>query len=108
MFFTSKYAVFFDSSCPLWSKDRESNEKLLREIETYYNELFKARGYVFLRDIYEKLGVGVTKESIVVGWHRRSSLIEEKPIQFRLHTTGKKDPHIIVDFNVVSEITKYF
>lgn len=52
----SMYSQVFDSKCPLWDKNQKFNLLLLQSKQTYFNDLLKMRGYVFLRDIYEDLG----------------------------------------------------
>ena len=64
----SPYAICFDESCPGWEKDPTMNLSFLRGAQEYFNDLLKARGYVFLSDIYDYLGVPQTPASRVVGW----------------------------------------
>ena len=65
---TSNYARKFDESCLNWSDDAEFNQIYLKAEEVYFNTLLRHRGYVFLRDIYEKLGFPIDDRAIVVGW----------------------------------------
>lgn len=65
----SKYAQMFDSTCKDWEKDRRYNLMYLKAQEYYFNEVLRARHYVFLRDILEYLGLPVTKASLFVGWY---------------------------------------
>lgn len=64
----SDYAKFFDDGCTGWSKDPETNLMFLKCQQRYANDLLKARGYVFLNDIYEMLGINKTKAGQIVGW----------------------------------------
>lgn len=65
----SKYARVFDSSCANWDKDQYFNRLYLRSQEIYFNDMLRARGYVFLRDVYECLGFPLTRTSLFVGWY---------------------------------------
>ena len=64
----SQYARFFDQSCPGWDKDPEYNLTFLQATETYFNNLLKARGHVFLNEVYDALGIPRTAAGNVVGW----------------------------------------
>lgn len=64
----STYARYFDASSPYWDKDPETNLTFLKIEQNYANDMLKARGYVFLNDIYRRLGIQETKAGQVVGW----------------------------------------
>lgn len=64
----SGYARFFDECCAGWSRDAEYNLMLLNQQQNYANELLKTKGYLFLNDVYESLGMPRTKAGQVVGW----------------------------------------
>ena len=53
----------FNNECTDWSSDKKRNEMYLRYQEDWFNIQLENRGYVFLRDIYEILGIQITKES---------------------------------------------
>jgi len=64
----SVYARFFDESCEQWSKNPEYNLMFLRSQQNYYNDMLKARGHVFLNEVYDALGIPRTQAGAVVGW----------------------------------------
>jgi len=64
----SPYAVFFDASSPQWRQTNEFNLFFLRSQQAYANDMLKARGHVFLNEVYDMLGVPRTKFGSVVGW----------------------------------------
>lgn len=64
----SQYARFYDESCKNWKKDAEANLIFLRAQERYANDLLHARGYLFLNEVYDMLGIQITKEGQLVGW----------------------------------------
>ncbi len=64
----SDYARFFDECSSCWEKDSEYNLMFLRAEQNYANDRLKARGYLFLNEVYERLGIQPTKAGQVVGW----------------------------------------
>lgn len=49
--------IIFDRSNPYWSEDEGYNLLFLQMQERYLNDLVKARGYMYLNQIYKVLGV---------------------------------------------------
>lgn len=66
--FYSDYAKCFDNGCTGWTKDAEMNLFFLKRQQDWANERLKARGYLFLNEVYESLGIPRTKAGQVVGW----------------------------------------
>ena len=66
--FYSDYAKCFDNGCAGWTKDAEMNKMFLRRQQDWANDRLKARGYLFLNEVYESLGIPRTKAGQVVGW----------------------------------------
>lgn len=64
----SDYAKFFDPSSPAWEKNAEYNLMYLRAEQNYANDRLKVRGYLFLNEVYERLGIPHTKAGQIVGW----------------------------------------
>lgn len=64
----SQYAKFFDEASPYWERDAEANKYFLTVTQNHMNDLLKARGHVFLNEVYDALGLPRTKEGAVVGW----------------------------------------
>lgn len=65
---SSEYAKFFDCGCKGWEKNAEINLKVLRCQQDYANDLLRARGFLFLNDVYDMLGIPRTKAGQIVGW----------------------------------------
>jgi hypothetical protein len=64
----SMYARFYDQFAATWSKDAEYNNIFLRSQQQYANDMLKARGHLFLNEVYDMLGLERTQAGSVVGW----------------------------------------
>lgn len=64
----SIYARFFDEGSRNWQKASGYNQMFLRAQQNYANDLLRARGHVFLNEVYDMLGLERSKEGAVVGW----------------------------------------
>lgn len=104
----SIYAREFNQNVPSWTSDRELNRAFLRSAQGYFNEVLIARGYVFLRDVYERLGIPVTKDSIVAGWYYdRRDPASHNYIDFGLES-AVDSLNFLLDFNVDGDISNHF
>lgn len=112
----SPYAVIYDDGCKGWTKDPELNKFFLFEVQAHANDILKSRGYLFLNELYEMLGVPKTQAGHAVGW-----IYDEKhPIGDNYVDLGLTDIHnerkrafmngyernILIDPNVDGEIYK--
>jgi hypothetical protein len=64
----SIYARFFDECSSSWQKEPEYNLFFLKSQQNYANDLLRARGHVFLNEVYDMVGVPRSKAGAVVGW----------------------------------------
>ena len=96
----SIYAKKFDESSAYWSIDPEVNLMFLRVTQSYFNEVLRARGYVFLRDVYERLGIPISALSLDVGWcYDPKNCTIDNFIDFGIDFC-EKGPNFQLDFNV--------
>ena len=49
--------IYFDSKNPNWNDDRELNYMFLCMQERYINDIINVRGYIYLNQIHELLGI---------------------------------------------------
>lgn len=103
----SQYARFFDSSCPNWEKSPEYNITFLTQQQAYFNDRLRARGHVFLNEVYDALGFDRTPAGAVVGWIYRGD--DQDHIDFNIYDPSKGanrrfvngyENVILLDFNV--------
>lgn len=109
----SEYARFYDCGNTNWEPDADYNLKFLRSQQNYFNEILKARGFVFLNEVYEALGIPYSKAGQVVGWLYDEELGEDNYIDFGIYDVYKEqcrnfvngyEPTILLDFNVDGNI----
>lgn len=65
---SSIYARFFDTNNQNWNPNSEYNLIFLRAQQNYLNDKLRARGHVFLNEVYDNLGMDHSSEGAVVGW----------------------------------------
>ena len=95
----SQYAKIFDDSTVFWEKDKDRNVYFIKYMESYFNDLLRLRGYLLLRDVYEKLGIPITKESLVVGWiYDENNTIGDNFVELRYEIDD--NGYFVIDFNV--------
>lgn len=110
----SEYARFFDDGCAGWEKDAEHNLMFLRAQQQYANDLLRARGYLFLNEVYNMLGIEITKAGQVVGWiYDPKNPIGDNYVDFGIYDMSKPKARdfvngiertILLDFNVDGNI----
>jgi len=64
----SEYSRFFAEGCLGWEKDPEMNMFTLKQVQNWANERLQSKGYLYLNEVYEMLGIPKTKAGHVVGW----------------------------------------
>lgn len=106
----SAYSIVFDDGNTGWDPDPELTKFFLVQQQNYANDRLKARGHLFLNEVYDMLGVDRTKAGAQVGWIYN----EEHPLGDNYVDFGMFDIHkpkacdfingreraIILDFNV--------
>lgn len=113
----SPYARFFDEYCPNWEKDSEYNLMFLQAQQQYANDLLKSRGFIFLNEVYDLIGIPRTKAGQIVGW----AYDEDNPkgdnyVDFGIYDVNREGSRefvngyeraILLDFNVDGDILDY-
>ena len=59
---------FFDESCKGFTKDPEANLIFLKHQQAYATDKLRARGHLFLNEVYDLLGIPRTKMGACCGW----------------------------------------
>ena len=110
----SDYAKFFDEASPYWQKDPEYNLMFLKSQQQYATDLLRARGRLFLNEVYDMLGIEKTKAGQIVGWvYNPENPIGDNFVDFGIFDMSKErvrafvngyEPNILLDFNVDGNI----
>ena len=74
----SLYKVRFDKYSTAWEKDKFQNESTLKGEESWANDVLRLQGYLFLNDVYDRLGLPRTKHGQIVP--RLCETVEEKKL----------------------------
>lgn len=100
------YARYFDSTCEGFENDTQYNLCMLRANQQYANNILQAKGYIFLNDVYDMLGIPRTKAGQMVGWvYRENNEVGDNFVDFGILETnretenGSYEPVILLDFN---------
>ena len=101
----SPYVKVFDWDSPLYMKDHEFNMKVLRYQERFANDKLKAKGHLFLNEVYDMLGLSRTKIGQLDGWvYDADNPDRQNYVEFELYPLHNCESCIIIDFNVDGNI----
>lgn len=103
----SEYARCFDETCIGWTRDADYNFMFVKQIQNWANDRLEAKGYVFLNEVYEMLGMQKTRAGQEVGWVKGGDgdsfidfgIFDLKDKQKRRFVNGY-EKSIWLDFNV--------
>lgn len=108
----SPYARYFDEDSTAWTKNPECNKLFLLTQQNYANEKLKARGYLFLNEVYDMLGLPRTKAGQVIGWmYEEQYPIGDNYVDFGIFDSKTNrsfvngyENSVLLDFNVDGNI----
>lgn len=89
----SDYARYFDQSCDGWNEDSEYNLMFLKAQQQYANDRLVAKGFLYLNDVYEMIGIQGSKAGQVVGW---------------VYSTDKPEGDNYIDFGIYNVMVDGF
>lgn len=109
----SPYARIIDETSSVWDPSDDITELNIHSQLQYMNDLLRTRGYLFLSDVYDALGIPRTPASQVVGWLWKKGDgdhyvsfgdIEGHRIRFWDDSRRREVANYLLDFNVDGEI----
>lgn len=107
----SPYAKFYEDGCLGWSKDPELNLMFLRRQQDAANDRLRDKGFLFLNEVYDMLGIYRTKIGQQVGWIYDKD--NEYKVDFGIYNIHRPENRafvngyertILLDFNVDGDI----
>lgn len=104
----SPYSMIFSAdTSKAWEKDYDYNMMYLRAEQQYATDRLRARGYLYLNEVFERLGIDGTKMGQIVGWvYDPENPDYDNFVDFGIReletADGKK--MIVLDFNVQGNI----
>ena len=113
----SDYARFFDDGCTGWTKDPELNLTFLKAQERYATQRLKAKGILYLNEVYDLLGIPRTRAGQIVGWvYDEENPIGDNYVDFGIYDLCNEakrnfvngyERTILLDFNVDGNVLDY-
>ena len=103
----SDYAVYFDEKSPNYEPNYDYNMMFVKSQQAYANDRLQAKGCLFLNDVYDSLGLPLTKAGQIVGWTKDGP---DGYVNFRIQEVeretadGGHEPVILLDFNVEGNV----
>lgn len=111
----SPYARFFDETNRAWMKDPEQTRFYLKALQAQANDRLKARGHLFLNEVYEMLNFPLTDYGQAVGWiydiknPKGDNFVDFGIFEVRRESDsefgGDYIEGFILDFNTVGDVT---
>ena len=106
-----RYARFFDEGSQYWTPYSEFNLLFLKTVQSYANDRLKYRGYLFLNEVYDMLGIPRTKAGYLVGWiYDEEHPYRDNFVDFDIFNERNSEAingygnKFLLDFNVDGEI----
>lgn len=113
----SPYTFCFDETAAGWVRDAESNKFFLMRQQDYANEKLKARGYLFLNEVLDMVGIPRCRAGQTVGWiYDEKNPIGDNYVDFGMLNIYSEpsrnfmnglEKSIWLDFNVDGDILNY-
>lgn len=103
----SDYGRFFDEYNPnfvmkeLNKNFNEANSEFILSVEALMNIILKQRGYLFLSEVYEHLGIPPSRQSRIVGWmYNENNPIGDNCVNISIVNHDLETGKMQLDFNV--------
>lgn len=109
-----EYSYMFSQGDKNWERGpRELNYLFLKGVQNWANDRLNARGFVYLNEVRNWLGIPETPAGQVVGWLNKDLTTgdgyidfgwEDNPVNFQPNKFGEMSEGILLNFNVDGEI----
>lgn len=100
---------------PYWQPDNDYNLVFLKKQERFANQILRSKGYLILNDVYDMLGLPLTKAGHLIGWiycEDEANPMGDNYIDFGLNNddvlfSDEDESTLVLDFNVDGSIWEY-
>lgn len=99
---SKEFEIVFDAKSHMWDTDSLFNKLLVKSQLGYLTDMFNAKGFLFVREIYELFGLPFTRQSITAGWYRG------KTKKFVVDDILYEEDRITMRFLANEDIREYF
>lgn len=100
----SQYSRFFDEFSTSWNNNAEYNFAFIRCQQNYANDMLRAKGHLFLNEVYDMLGLERSSAGAVVGWKlgHGDDFVDFGVFDGEMarHFVNGREGSILLDFNV--------
>lgn len=108
---TSEFATYFDANSKSYNGNIDYDMYFLSANQEFANNVLHSRGYLFLNEVYDSIGLPMTKAGQVVGWRddpndgESDSYVDFRAkVVYRENKDGKLEEVILIDPNVDGNI----
>lgn len=113
------HLAIFDIQCKSWTSDPYTNKSYLIDLQRFYNDLFRKRGYVFLYEILDDIGYDYGELNTVWGWYYdpESPIYGSNEVSFGIFNLYQRknrefvnelNPNVILNFNCDCDLTDLY
>lgn len=112
----SRYAQVFNKHCDNFTENPSHNLRYLKECQNLCNDKLHERGYLFLEEVYDIIGLKKLPCIYGIGWWIDKDEDNDNYVDFGIYDRTKKtsrdfvnglQPDIILDFNVDGNLADY-
>lgn len=103
----SDYACYFDERSRNYETNTDYNLMFLKAQQAFANDKLKARGHLFLNEVYDDLDLPRTSAGQIVGWTADGpdGYVNFRIVEVERETAdGRHEPVLLLDFNVEGNI----
>ena len=105
--------IRFDSSCLGWTRNAGMNKIFITQQEMFCNEKLRCKGYLFLNEVFDCLGLPRTAYGQTAGWVYQCDSDIRDVVSFGINSDRNKsfnkgvERDAFLEFNVRDDILKY-
>lgn len=99
----SEYGRIFDCTNAHWTANQNRNLVYCKHMLDFCDQVVKARGYLFLNDVYELLGIQRIREGQTMGWTCDGMAEVEDAVSIGFCEPVELNANVMIDFRNIQE-----